>query len=160
MDIRLDLDDVTEPLPRLDHLLEDPRLRPVGLVGGFTIVLIGAALQLTAFAGFWTSAVAGALVFIGVPLFCVGLAAPEPEPAGDPFRLGIELSREQRRLVAVGASLILFAPVIAGSLGPLTGFDLWVVFLTAVFALLGSVLVMTGFVAWTSRALAETAPSR
>lgn len=159
MDLRLDLDDVTEPLPRLDRVLEDPRLRPVGLVGGFTIVLIGAALQVAPLGGFWTSAVAGLLVFVGIPLFCVGLAAPEPDHPGDPFCLGIELDPSQRRVVAAGAALILLAPVVAGGLGPLTGFAPWVVFLTAVCALVGSVLVLTGFVAWTSRALAETSAS-
>lgn len=160
MDISLDIDDSMEPLPHLDQLLADPRLRPVGLVGGFTIVLIGALLQVTPLGGFWTSVVAGLLVFVGIPLFCLGLAAAEPERVGDPFRLGIELDPGQRRLVGLGAIMILLAPVIAGTLGPLAGFDLWVVFLTAVFALVGSVLVMTGFIAWTSRALAETTPSR
>lgn len=160
MDIELDLEGVTEPLPSVDRLLADPRLRPFGLVGGFTIVLVGALLQLPPVGGFWATAVSGTLVFVGVPLFCLGLAAVEPASEGDPFRLGIELNDDQRRLVGVGAIQILVAPVILGALGELVGYVTWVVFLAGVFALLGSVLVLTGFVAWTSRTLAETSPPR
>lgn len=156
MDYELDIEGVAQDLPSLDAVLDDPRVRPTGLVGGFTIVLVGALLQLAPVGGFWTNAVSGSLVFIGVPLFCVGLAAAEPQREGDPFRLGIQLDRAQRRLVATGATLILLAPAVLGSLAMVAGYEPWVVFLAATVALLGAVLTLTGFVAWTSSTLAET----
>lgn len=160
MALRLDLDGATEPLPALDRLLEDPRLRPVGLVGGFTLVVVGAALQLPPVTGFWSSVVSGVATFLGVPLFCLGIAGVEPEHVADPFRLGVDLDPVQRRLVGVGAVLVVTAPVLTGLLGPFSGFALWVVIPAAALAVVGSVCMLTGFVAWTSKTLAETTPSR
>lgn len=160
MDHSLDVGHVAEALPDLHRLLEDPRLRPIGLVGGFSLVVVGVLLQLPVWNSFWTSVVSGVLVFVGVPLFCVGLAAPEPEAEDDPFRLGIDLTPRQRHLVAAGSLLVLVSPIAVATLGPVLGFSLTVWFAGATFALSGSVLILTGFVAWTSRRLGETTPSR
>lgn len=156
----LDVGHVAQSLPDLDRLLADPRLRPVGLVGGFSLVLVGALMQLPVWGGFWTSVVSGVLVFVGVPLFCVGLAAPEPEDRDDPFSLGVELTPTQRRVVAVGSSLVLCSPIVVAAVGPVAGFSPTVWLAGAVFALVGAVLILTGFVAWTSRAIGESSPAR
>ncbi len=160
MDRSLDVGHVAETLPDLHRLLEDVRLRPIGLVGGFSLVLVGALLQFPLWNGFWTSVVSGVLVFAGVPLFCVGLAAPEPEGEDDPFSLGIELTAEQRRIVGVGSLLILLSPAVVAALGPVVGFTPGTWLVAALLALSGAVLVLTGFIAWTSRRLGETTPSR
>lgn len=160
MDRSLDVGHVSETLPDLRYALEDPRLRPLGLVGGFSLVLVGALLQFPPLNGFWTSVVSGVLVFVGVPLFCVGLAAPEPDAEDDPFNLGIELSPEQRRIVAIGSLLVLCSPIVVAVLGPAVGFSLAIWLAAAAFALVGAVLILTGFIAWTSRRLGETTPSR
>lgn len=155
----LDVGPVAESLPDLDDVLANPRLRPIGLVGGFGLVLSGAMLSLPADSGFYAAVVAGVLVFVGVPLFCVGLAAPEPPEESSPFRLGVELTRIQRRVVGGGAGLVLVAPMTVAIMGPVLGFSdlLWL--LAATIALVGSVLILTGFVAWTSRELVEKRPS-
>lgn len=160
MDRSLDIGHVAETLPDLDALLDDPRLRPIGLVGGLSLVLVGALLQLPVLNSFWTSVVSGVLVFVGVPLFSVGLAAPEPQSEADLFTLGIELSAPQRRIVAVGALLVLFSPMVVAALGPVLGFSQGIWIAAAVFALLGSVLILTGFIAWTSQHLGETNATR
>lgn len=156
----LDVGHVAETLPDLNAYLADPRLRPIGVVGGFSLVLVGALLRLPLWNSFWATVFSGVLVFVGVPLFCIGLAAPEPEEADDLFRLGIELSPDQRRAVAAGSLLVLCSPIVLATLGPLFGFALGIWLTSAVLALLGSVLILTGFVAWTSRRLGETTPSR
>ncbi|WP_226010428.1 hypothetical protein [Halomicrobium salinisoli] len=155
----LDVGPVAESLPDLDDVLAHPRLRPVGLVGGFGLVLAGALLGLPAESGFFAAVVSGVLVFVGVPLFSVGLAAPEPADESSPFRLGVDLTPLQRRVVAGGAALVVVAPMTVAVAGPLLGFPdlLWL--LAATVALVGSVLMLTGFVAWTSRTLVEKRPS-
>lgn len=156
----LNVEHVAEVLPDLYRYLEDPVLRPIGLVGGCSLVLIGALLQLPVWSTFWTSVVSGVLVFVGVPLFCVGLAAPEPAQEDDMFRLGFELSPEQRRIVATGAMLVLFSPIVVAALGPPFGFSPGIWLTASLFALIGSVLIMTGFIAWTSRHIGEIPVSR
>ena len=160
MDRSLDVGHVAETLPDLNAHLADPRLRPIGVVGGFSLVLVGVLLQLPLWSGFWTSVFSGVLAFVGVPLFCVGLAAPEPDAEDDPFRLGIELSPKQRRIVGLGSLLVLSSPIAVATLGPVFHFALGVWLASAVLALFGTVLIMTGFVAWTSRRLGSTAATR
>lgn len=160
MDRSLNVGHVAETLPDLESYLEDSRLRPIGLVGGFSLVLVGALLQFPVWNGFWTSVLSGVIVFVGVPLFCVGLAAPEPEEEDDLFALGMELSPDQRRIVATGSLLVLASPMVVAALGPSFGFSSAIWLAAAVFALLGSVLILTGFIAWTSRRLGESTPSR
>lgn len=160
MDRSLDVEHVAETLPDLDSLLEDARLRPFGLVGGFSLVLIGALLGIPTANAFWSSVVSGVLVFVGVPLFSLGLAAPEPEDESDLFNLGVDLTRDQRRLVALGSLLIVFSPITVAAFGPFFGFATAVWIAAALFAVLGAALVMTGFIAWTSRTLVEAPASR
>ena len=156
----LDVGHVSETLPALDTVLADPRLRPIGLVGGSALIVVGVLLQIPIWDSFWTNVLSGVLSFVGVPLFCVGLAAPEPEKPDDPFRLGVELTPAQRRVVAVGSLLVLFSPIAVATVGPLFDFALGVWLAAAVLALVGSILILTGFVAWTSRRLGQTSPSR
>jgi|GEM_PF-829588 len=156
----LDVGHVAETLPDLNTFLADPRLRPIGLVGGSSLVVVGALLQISPWNTFWSSVVAGVLVFVGVPLFCVGLAAPEPEKPDGLFTLGIELTPDQRRAVATGSLLVLVSPITVATLGPLFDFAAGVWLTAALLALTGSVLILTGFLAWTSRRLGESAPSR
>lgn len=160
MDRSLDVGHVAETLPDLDAFLADPRLRPVGVVGGFSLLLGGALLQLPLGNSFWASVVSGVLVFVGVPLFCVGLAAPEPQGNADMFKLGVQLTSTQRRIVASGSLLVLLSPMVVAAFGPVFEFGLGVWLAAAVCALFGSVLILTGFVAWTSRNLVGTSPSR
>lgn len=160
MDRSLDVGHVAKMLPDLNDYLADPRLRPIGVVGGFSLVLVGALLQLSLWNTFWTPVVSGVLVFVGVPLFCVGLAAPEPEAEGNLFNLGIELTATQRRIVATGSLLVLLSPMVVAALGPILEFSLGVWLTAAVLAMLGSVLILTGFVAWTSRNIVGSSPSR
>ena len=160
MERSLEIGRVAEALPDLNDSLADPRLRPIGLVGGFSIVIVGALLQLPVWNSFWATVLSGVLVFVGVPLFCVGLAAPEPPEEDDLFRLGIELTESQRQIVASGSLLVLISPMIVAAAGPYVGFGLPLWLAAATFALVGSVLVLTGFIAWTSRRIGETAPSR
>jgi len=155
----LDVGPVAESLPGLDDVLAHPRMRPIGLVGGFGLVLTGALLGLPAESGFFAAVVSGVLVFVGVPLFCVGLAAPEPADESSPFRLGVDLTPLQRRVVAGGAGLVLVAPMTVAILGPVLGFPNLLWLLAATIALVGSVLMLTGFVAWTSRTLGEKRPT-
>jgi hypothetical protein len=159
MDRFMDVGHVAETLPDLSEALEDPRLRQFGLVGGVGLVAVGALLSLAPTSGqwlFWSSAVAATLVFIGVPLLCLGLAAPDPEP-GSPFHLGIELTTTQRRAVALGSLCITVTPIVIAVGTPL-GLPTLVLAIAAAMSVVGSVLVLTGFVAWTSAAIAE--PSR
>jgi hypothetical protein len=156
----LDVGHVAETLPDLHTFLADPRLRPIGVVGGSSLVVVGALLQLSPWSTFWSSVVAGVLVFVGVPLFCVGLAAPEPAEPHGLLTLGIDLTPDQRRAVANGSLLVLISPVTVATLGPLFDFAVGVWLAAALLALVGSVLILTGFIAWTSRRLGETTPSR
>jgi hypothetical protein len=160
MDRSLDVEHVAAQLPDLDEVLDDARLRPIGLVGGFALVLVGALLGLPLANTFWTSVVSGILVFVGIPLFSVGLAAPEPDNEAGIFSFGIELSREQRRVVGIGSLLVVFSPITVAVLGPVLGFVTAVWLAAAVLAVLGSVLILTGFVAWTSKKLVEAPVSR
>lgn len=160
MDRSLDVGHVAEQLPDLDALLDDVRLRPIGLVGGFGLVLIGALLGLPLTSSFWGSVVSGVLVFVGVPLFSVGLAAPEPDDESDLFNLGVDLTREQRRIVASGSLLVVFSPITVAVLGPPLGFATSVWLAAAALAVIGSVLILTGFIAWTSRTLVEAPVTR
>ncbi|MFB6308725.1 MAG: hypothetical protein ABEH35_05275 [Haloarculaceae archaeon] len=155
MDQSLDIGEVADELPDLADALDDPRLRPVGLVGGAVAVLIGVLFHLSP-GGFWGSVVAGVLIFVGVPLFCLGLAAPEPEREDTPFRLGIDLSPQQRRIVAGGSLLLVLSPMLVAALGPYIGFTLPLWLASATLAVLGCVLILTGFIAWTSRELSES----
>lgn len=150
---------VARNLPDLDAVLDDPRLRPIGLVGGAAALLLAAVLQLTPLSPFWSAVVGGVLAFVGVPLVAVGLAAPEPAE-GSPFRLGVNLNATQRRVVVAGSVLVLLAPIVVATLGPFVGFADWVWILAAVVAFVGAVLVLVGFVAWTSRAIAEPSSTR
>ncbi|MFC6975757.1 hypothetical protein ACFQL1_15565 [Halomicroarcula sp. GCM10025709] len=151
----LDIGHVADTLPDLGEAIENPRLRPVGLVGGFVLLCLGAGLSVAPTAGrlaLWANAVAATLVFVAVPLFCLGLAAPEP--TGSRFQFGIDLTRRQRQAVAAGALCIVVAPIVM-ALGQPIGFALPVVLAAAGLAFVGSALVLTGFVAWTSQVLAE-----
>jgi hypothetical protein len=152
----IDLENLADALPNFDEALADPRMRPLGMVGGLSLVVVGALLQLPLFSTFWTTVVSGVLVFVGVPLFSVGLAAPEP--AGEPelLQLGIELSPAQRRIVGVGSLFVLLSPMIVAVFGPMVGFSAGVWMTAALFAMLGAVLIMTGFLAYTSKHLGET----
>ncbi|MEF8829804.1 MAG: hypothetical protein V5A49_12260 [Haloarcula sp.] len=159
MDRFMDVGHVAETLPDLSEALEDPRLRQFGLLGGVGLVAVGALLSLAPASGqwlFWSYAVAATLVFIGVPLLCLGLAAPDPD-SGSLFHLGIELTTTQRRAVALGSLCITVTPIVIAVGTPL-GLPTLVLAIAAATAVIGSVLVLTGFVAWTSAAIAE--PSR
>lgn len=156
----LDVGHVAEQLPDLDAVLDDTRLRPIGLVGGFSLVLLGALLGIPTISSFWSSVVSGVLVFVGVPLFSLGLAAPETDDESDLFTLGIDLTRKQRRIVAAGSLLVVFSPITVAVLGPVVGFAMSVWLAAAALAILGSVLILTGFIAWTSRTLVEAPVSR
>ncbi|MFB6074502.1 MAG: hypothetical protein ABEJ89_05775 [Haloarculaceae archaeon] len=158
MDRSLNVREVAEPLPDMNSLLDDPRLRPLGLVGGFSLVLVGALLQFAGAGAFWATAVAGTLVFTGVPVFCLGLAAPEPEDEDARFRIGVDLAPEHRRIVGGGSLLLLLSPIVVAVLGIPVGFTLTVWIVGAVLTLVGAVLVLTGFIAWSSRAIGETEP--
>jgi len=160
MDRSLDVEHVAEQLPDLDGVLDDTRLRPIGLVGGFSLVLVGALLGIPLADTFWSSVVSGILVFVGVPLFSLGLAAPESNDDSDLFTLGIELTREQRRIVAIGSLLVVFSPITVALVGPILGFARSVWLAAAALAVVGSVLILTGFIAWTSRTLVEKPVSR
>jgi hypothetical protein len=160
MDSSLDVEHVAEQLPDLDGVLDDTRLRPIGLVGGFSLVLVGAVLGLPLADTFWSSVVSGVLVFVGVPLFSLGLAAPESNDESDLFTLGIELTHEQRRIVAIGSLLVVFSPITVALFGPAVGFATSVWLAAATLAVVGSVLILTGFIAWTSRTLVEKPVSR
>lgn len=156
MDRFIDVGHVAEDLPDLSAALEDPRLRPFGLVGGVALVAVGALLSLapaTEGWAFWSYAVAATLVFIGVPLLCLGLAAPDPEPASL-FHLGIDLTTTQRRAVALGSLCITVTPILIAVGTPL-GLPTLVLAVAATTAIVGAVLVLTGFVAWTSSAIAD-----
>ena len=156
MDRSLDIAGVSETLPALRQALEDSRLRPFGLAGGMTLLAVGALLSLvppTSSVAFWANAVAATLVFVGVPLFCLGLAAPEP-PTNPYFQFGVELSPTQRQAVAAGALAITFAPIVM-AIGMPLGISLIVLVTAATFAFVGSALILTGFIAWTAEAIAD-----
>jgi len=150
----LDVAHVADTLPDLGEALEDSRLRPIGVVVGFAILAVGALLSIAPATGqwaFWSNAVAATLVFVSVPLFCVGLAAPEP-PEGSRFHFGVDLSRKQRQAVAAGSLCITLSPVVM-ALGSPLGISTVVLALSATLAFVGASLVLTGFVAWTSESL-------
>ena len=158
MDRSLDAGHVAETLPDLDEALADSRLRPVGVVLGFALLTIGALLSLAPTTGqwaFWSNAVAATLVFVSVPLFCVGLAAPDP-PEGSRFHIGVDLSRKQRQAVAAGSLCLTLSPVVM-ALGSPLGISTLVLATAATLAFVGASLVLTGFVAWTSEELASPA---
>lgn len=159
MNLSIDPGRVARNLPALDAVLHDPRLRPIGLVGGAAALLLAAVLQVTPLSSFWSAVVSGVLAFVGVPLTAVGLAAPEPAE-GSLFHLGVNLNAMQRRVVVAGSVLVLLAPIIVATLGPAVGFADWVWVLAAVVAFVGAVLVLAGFVAWTSRVIAEPSSTR
>lgn len=159
MGLSLDPGEVAGELPTLDAVAADSRMRPVGLVGGFLLVLLGALLGIAGGTEFWSTVVAGVVSFVGVPLFAMGLAAPEPE--GRLFRLGIDFTDTQRHVVAIGSLLVVASPILVAILGTLTAFADWVWLVGAGLALVGAALILTGFVAWTSGAVAEpSSPSR
>lgn len=160
MDRSLAVGRVAETLPDLDAALADPRLRRVGLVGGGALVALGAVLAVSPWSGFWTNVLSGLLAFVGVPLFCVGIAAPEPDDEDDPFRLGVELAPTQRRTVAAGAATVVCSPLVAAALGPALGSSPPVLVAAAAFALAGAALMLAGLLAWTSQTLAEGAAVR
>lgn len=154
MDRSLDVSHLAETLPDLSRAIEDSRLRPVGLVGGFGTLTVGALLSIappTGQTAFWANAVAATLVFVSVPLFCVGLAAPEP-PAGSRFHFGIDLTPKEREAVAIGSLCIALSPVIIAVGMPL-GISVAVLVAAATSAFVGTALVLTGFIAWTSKTL-------
>ncbi|WP_254271806.1 hypothetical protein [Haloarcula marina] len=156
MDRSLDVGHVAETLPSLGAALEDSRLRPFGIVVGVSLLVAGALLSLipsTDPLAFWANAVAATLVFVGVPLFCLGLAAPDP-PAQSHFHLGVNLSTKQRQAVAVGAFCITLSPVVM-ALGSPLGLSVLVLATAATMAFVGSALVLTGFIAWTSERLSN-----
>ena len=156
MDRSLDVEHVSETLPSLGRAIETTKLRPVGVVGGFAILTVGALLSIapaSGRAGFWANALAATLVFVSVPLFCVGLAAPDP-PAGSRFHFGVDLSRTQRQVVAIGSLCITLSPVVM-ALGAPLGLTTFVLALAATTAFVGAALVLTGFIAWTSEAIAN-----
>jgi len=157
MGLSLDPGAVAGDLPSLDSVAGDPRMRPIGLLGGFLLVLLGALLQIGGGA-FWNTVVAGVLVFVGVPLFAMGLAAPESEESL--FRLGINLTATQRYVVALGSLAVLSSPVLVAILGTITGFADWVWLAGAAIALIGSALILTGFIAWTSGIAVDPSSSR
>ncbi|WP_276272497.1 hypothetical protein [Haloarcula litorea] len=156
MDRSLDVGHVAETLPSLDGALDDSRLRPVGAVGGVVLLLAGVALSLTPATvawAFWANALAATLVFVGVPLFCLGLAAPDP-PSDSLFHVGVDLSAKQRRAVALGSLCIVLAPIVMAAGSPL-GISVLVLATAATMAFVGAALVLTGFIAWTAETLAE-----
>lgn len=156
MDRSLDVGHVAETLPSLGPALEDSRLRPLGLAGGMTLLAVGALLSLTpqtASFAFWANAVAATLVFVGVPLFCLGLAAPEP-PGNPYFQFGVDLTPRQRQAVATGALCVTLAPIVVVAGSPF-GFSLVILVTAATFAFVGASLILTGFVAWTAQTIAE-----
>lgn len=156
MDSSLDIEHVAETLPSLGRAIENPKLRPVGVVVGFAILTIGALLSsvpATGTTAFWSNAVAATLVFVSVPLFCVGLAAPDP-PSGSYFHLGVNLTRKQRQVVALGSLSITLSPVIMALGAPLGLSTVWLA-MAATAAFIGAALVLTGFIAWTSQAIAD-----
>ena len=158
MDRSLHVGQVAETLPDLSEALADSRLRPVGVVVGSALLTVGALLSIAPTAGqwaFWSNAVAATLVFVSVPLFCVGLAAPDP-PEGSRFHIGVTLSRKQRQAVAAGSLCITLSPVVM-ALGSPLGWSTVVLALAATLAFVGASLVLTGFIAWTSETLAGTA---
>jgi len=158
MDRSLGVQHVAESLPDLGRVIEDERLRPTGVVFGFGILTIGALLSFAPMTGpwlFWSNAVAATLVFVSVPLFCLGLAAPEP-PAGSRFHFGVDLTRQQRQAVALGALCITLSPVVM-ALGMPLGLSVFVLTAAATMAFIGASLVLTGFIAWTSDAIANPA---
>jgi len=154
MDRTLDVAHVAETLPNLGQALEDSRLRPLGVVIGFALLTVGTLLSIAPATGqwaFWSNAVAATLVFVSVPLFCVGLAAPDP-PKGSRFHIGVNLSRKQRQAVATGSLCITLSPVVM-ALGSPLGLSTVVLATAATLAFVGASLVLTGFVAWTSEEL-------
>jgi len=156
MDRSLDVGHVSEELPSLGHALEDPRLRPFGLVLGFSLLAIGSGLSIAPTTGqwaFWSNAVASTLVFVSVPLFCLGLAASEPS-ADSLFHIGVDLSTKQRHAVAAGALCLVLAPIVMAVGSPL-GLSMLVLATAATMAFVGSALMLTGFVAWTAETLAH-----
>lgn len=156
MDRSLDVEHVAETLPDLGRAIENDRLRPVGVVGGFLILTVGALLSIAPTTGetaFWSNAVAAVLVFVSVPLFCVGLAAPEP-PESSRFNIGVDLTRKQRQAVALGSLSITMSPIIM-AIGMPLGLSTVVLAAAATTAFIGAALVLTGFIAWTSAAIAN-----
>ncbi|MFC7028585.1 hypothetical protein ACFQJ5_15110 [Halomicroarcula sp. GCM10025324] len=155
MDRSLNVGPVAETLPNLGRMLDDSRLRPLGLAGGMTLLGVGALLSLVppgAPGAFWANAVAATLVFLGVPLFCLGLAAPEP--SNPYFQFGVNLSPHQRQAVATGGVAITLAPLVVIAGIPF-GVSLPVIVTAAAFAFVGAALVLTGFIAWTAEVIAE-----
>lgn len=156
MDRSLDVGHVAETLPSLAQSLEDSRLRPIGLVGGISLLVVGAVLSVMPGTGqwlFWSKAVAATLVFVGVPLFCLGLAAPEPKESRF-FRLGVDLTPKQRQAVAAGALCITLAPIVMAVGSPL-GLTMLVLVTAATLAFVGASLVLSGFIAYTAETIAE-----
>jgi len=158
MDRSLDVEHVAETLPDLGRAIEDERLRPIGVVFGFAILTVGAVLSFVPVTGqwaFWSNAVAATLVFVSVPLFCLGLAAPDPS-TGSRFHFGVDLTRKQRQAVAAGSLCIILSPVIM-ALGMPLGLSTSVLAMAATTAFVGASLILTGFIAWTSEAIANPA---
>jgi hypothetical protein len=155
MRLAIDPEGVARNLPDLDDLLEDPRLRPMGVLGGTGALALAALLQVFPVEPFWRAVVGGVLAFVGAPLLAIGLAAPEPAGENAHSRLGVNMTYIQRRVVAAGALLVLTSPMLVAVVGPMTGFADWVWLGGAMVAFLGAVLILTGFVAWSSKAIAE-----
>lgn len=156
MDRSLDVEHVAETLPDLGRAIEHSRLRPIGVVGGFLILTVGALLSIAPTTGrtaFWANAVAATLVFVSVPLFCIGLAAPEP-PKPSRFHIGVDLTRKQRQAVALGSLCITLSPIIM-AIGMPLGLSVLVLAAAATTAFVGASLVLTGFIAWTSATIAN-----
>jgi len=160
MRLSVDPEGVAQDLPDLDGILDDPRLRPMGVLGGTGTLAVAALLQIHPGEPFWSAVVGGVLAFVGVPLLAVGLAAPDPDDDDALFRLGVNLTHLQRRVVAGGALLVLSSPMLVAVVGPFVGFADWVWLVAALVAFLGAVLILTGFVAWSSRAIAEPNSTR
>jgi len=155
MDRSLNVEHVAETL-LMGRAIENERLRPIGVVGGFLILTVGAILSIAPTTGqtaFWSNAVAAVLVFVSVPLFCIGLAAPEP-PKSSRFHIGVDLTRKQRQAVALGSLCITLSPIIM-ALGMPLGLSTLVLAAAATMAFIGAALVLTGFIAWTSEAIAN-----
>jgi hypothetical protein len=160
MSLSIDPGQVARDLPDLEGVLDDPRLRPMGVVGGASALAVAALLQLHPVEPFWSAVVGGVLAFVGVPLLAVGLAAPEPDDENARFQFGVNLTTIQRRVVAAGALLVVTSPMVVAAIGPLVGFADWLWLVAAVLAFLGAVFILTGFIAWTSGAIADPSTTR
>lgn len=155
MRLSLDPEGVTGYLPDPAAVLDDSRLRPTGVVGGLAALAVAALLQVGPLEPLVSVSPGGTFALVGVGLLAVGLAAPEPADEDAVFHIGVDLNWIQRRVVAGGAAGVVVSPMLVAVLGPAVGFADWVWLLAAVVAFLGSVLILTGFVAWSSRAIAQ-----